>query len=229
MAACAGQRVHRKAADERTCRRVIEVGLVLFVITLIVNSASRVLIWQMNRPPQRRVVPLVPAPTPAGDQHDALRRPAADLTPRRLAVWVLGRLASCWLAIDLFFVVSRGVVALNLDFFTHMPVPVGEAGGGMANAIVGMLMIVGLGALMAVPVGGDRGRVSRRSSPTRVSRVLSGSPRHARTGAVDRDRRLRLQRRVLPFIMRRSPRSPALSALGVMMIPIIKRHHMRSC
>jgi phosphate transport system permease protein len=53
----------------------------------------------------------------------------------------------------LFFVVSQGVRGINLDFFTHMPTPVGEPGGGMANAIVGTLILSGLAALMAVPIG----------------------------------------------------------------------------
>src|SRR5437870_10119303 len=53
----------------------------------------------------------------------------------------------------LFFVLSKGVQALNWDFFTKMPVPVGETGGGMANAIVGTLMLSGLGAMLAVPIG----------------------------------------------------------------------------
>lgn len=57
------------------------------------------------------------------------------------------------LAFILFFVVTRGLQALNWDFFTKMPHPVGEVGGGMANAIAGTLMLSGLGALLAVPVG----------------------------------------------------------------------------
>ena len=57
------------------------------------------------------------------------------------------------LAFIFFFVVSEGIQALNVDFFTQMPKPVGEAGGGMANAIVGTLIIVGLGALFAIPTG----------------------------------------------------------------------------
>jgi phosphate transport system permease protein len=57
------------------------------------------------------------------------------------------------LAFILFFVVTRGVQALNLDFFTQLPKPVGEPGGGMANAIVGTLMLTGLGGLMAIPIG----------------------------------------------------------------------------
>lgn len=57
------------------------------------------------------------------------------------------------LAMILFFVISQGVRALNVDFFTHMPTPVGEAGGGMANSIVGTLILTGLGSLMAIPIG----------------------------------------------------------------------------
>lgn len=48
---------------------------------------------------------------------------------------------------------AKGIPALNLGFFVHMPKPVGEPGGGMANAIVGTLVVVGMGALIALPLG----------------------------------------------------------------------------
>ena len=57
------------------------------------------------------------------------------------------------LAFVLFFVLSQGIQSLNLDFFLNNPRPVGETGGGMANAIVGTLMLTGLAAAMAVPIG----------------------------------------------------------------------------
>ena len=57
------------------------------------------------------------------------------------------------LGLILFYVVKEGFGALNWAFFTQMPKPVGEVGGGMANAIVGTLILVGLAALFAVPVG----------------------------------------------------------------------------
>ncbi len=57
------------------------------------------------------------------------------------------------LVMILFYVVKEGAGALNLAFFTQMPKPVGEAGGGMANAIAGTLILIGLAALFAVPVG----------------------------------------------------------------------------
>lgn len=57
------------------------------------------------------------------------------------------------LALILFYVIKQGVTSLNWAFFTRMPTPVGETGGGMANAIVGSLMVTGLAALGAVPIG----------------------------------------------------------------------------
>ncbi|HJT16481.1 MAG TPA: phosphate ABC transporter permease PstA, partial [Thermoanaerobaculia bacterium] len=57
------------------------------------------------------------------------------------------------LALILFYVIAHGASALNLAFFTRMPEPVGESGGGMANAIVGTLILIGIAAAIAVPVG----------------------------------------------------------------------------
>lgn len=57
------------------------------------------------------------------------------------------------LGLILAHLIGKGMSGLNLAFFTQMPKPVGEAGGGMANAIVGTLIIVGVGALFAIPLG----------------------------------------------------------------------------
>jgi phosphate transport system permease protein len=57
------------------------------------------------------------------------------------------------LGLILAHLLAKGVSGLNLAFFTQMPKPVGELGGGMANAIVGTLIIVGVGALFAIPLG----------------------------------------------------------------------------
>ena len=51
------------------------------------------------------------------------------------------------------FLVWNGARAVNWDFFTQLPKPVGEAGGGMANAIVGSAKLLLLAALFGVPVG----------------------------------------------------------------------------
>ncbi|NOZ07235.1 MAG: phosphate ABC transporter permease PstA [Chloroflexi bacterium] len=62
-------------------------------------------------------------------------------------------LAALALIAVLAFVLVKGVSALNADFFLRLPTPVGVPGGGVANAIVGSLIVVGLAALFAVPVG----------------------------------------------------------------------------
>ncbi len=82
---------------------------------------------------------------------DRLRRLISSAFVGACALAVL--LALVPLAMVLFFVVRQGIGSLNLAFFTSMPRPVGEAGGGMANAIVGTLMLTGIASLMAVPVG----------------------------------------------------------------------------
>ncbi|MBI3779731.1 MAG: phosphate ABC transporter permease PstA [candidate division NC10 bacterium] len=48
---------------------------------------------------------------------------------------------------------AQGAKAVNLDFFTQLPKPVGEVGGGMANAIVGTLILIGLACLVGLPIG----------------------------------------------------------------------------
>ena len=57
------------------------------------------------------------------------------------------------LTMILFYVISHGASAINWAFFTQMPKPVGEAGGGMANAIVGTVILIGIAASIAVPIG----------------------------------------------------------------------------
>jgi phosphate transport system permease protein len=51
------------------------------------------------------------------------------------------------------FLLWQGASAVNVDFFTHLPKPVGEVGGGMANAIVGSLILIALAAVLGLPLG----------------------------------------------------------------------------
>jgi len=125
------------------------------------------------------------------------------------------------LALILFYVITRGVGALNLDFFRNMPAPVGERGGGMANAIVGSLIVTGLGSLFAIPIGVIAGvyaaeyRGTRFSSATRFAAdTLNGVPSIV-IGV------FAYGIAVLPF-----KHFSALAgglALGIMMIPLIMR------
>jgi phosphate transport system permease protein len=73
--------------------------------------------------------------------------------------WMLGLTAVCAAAtvsVLLFilgYLVWNGARSINWDFFTQLPTPVGEAGGGMANALVGSVRLIFLAALFGVPVG----------------------------------------------------------------------------
>jgi phosphate transport system permease protein len=125
------------------------------------------------------------------------------------------------LAFVLFFVVSEGISAVNLDFFTKMPKPVGEAGGGMANAIVGTLILTGLGSAFAVPIGVLSGVYMSEYAGTRLASLvrfaadtLNGVPSIVIGVFV-------YGIAVLPF--KQFSAFAGGLALGVMMIPIIAR------
>jgi phosphate transport system permease protein len=51
------------------------------------------------------------------------------------------------------YLLYMGASSLNLAFFTHIPAPVGEPGGGMANAMVGSGIVLAVASLMGIPVG----------------------------------------------------------------------------
>ena len=77
----------------------------------------------------------------------------------------------------------RGASSLSLAFFTHLPAPAGESGGGVLHAIVGTLIIVGMASVAGIPIGAGAGVYcaeypgSRLSLVTRfVSDVMNGTP-----------------------------------------------------
>src|ERR1700689_5835672 len=51
------------------------------------------------------------------------------------------------------YLVYKGASSLNLAFFTQVPKPVGETGGGMANSIVGSGVLLGIASLLGIPIG----------------------------------------------------------------------------
>ena len=87
------------------------------------------------------------------------------------------------LLLILYYVIRQGAPALNLDFLTQLPKPVGETGGGMGNAIVGSLMLLGIAAVIGLPLGVLAGaylaefRSPRLSWTVRLlADILSGVP-----------------------------------------------------
>jgi len=62
-------------------------------------------------------------------------------------------LAIVFVCLMLGYILIQGVSFFNLDFLTHTAAPIGQTGGGMRNEIIGTLILVGLGSLIAVPLG----------------------------------------------------------------------------
>ncbi|HLV19881.1 MAG TPA: phosphate ABC transporter permease PstA [Polyangiaceae bacterium] len=81
-----------------------------------------------------------------------VRRRAVD-TAFRAACALATILALIPLGLVLYYVTVRGIGGINLAFFTELPKPVGEEGGGMANAIVGTLKLVALACVIGIPPG----------------------------------------------------------------------------
>jgi ABC-type phosphate transport system permease subunit len=71
----------------------------------------------------------------------------------RALCWTAMALALIPLLSLLYLVVSKGLHRFDLDFFIHLPRPVGVPGGGMANAIVGTFVLISLASCIGVPVG----------------------------------------------------------------------------
>ncbi len=79
--------------------------------------------------------------------------------------------------------ILKGAGSLSVAFFTRVPVPAGESGGGVMHGILGTLMIVGVASLVGIPIGMGAGihcaeyPGSRLSTVTRfLSDVLNGTP-----------------------------------------------------
>jgi len=96
---------------------------------------------------------------------------------------------SCLISVAVLFLILgyigyHGLSSLSWSFLTHLPAPVGETGGGIANSIVGSIKIIGLAAVMGIPVGvlggvylSEFGRKSRLGFMIRYcADVLNGVP-----------------------------------------------------
>lgn len=70
------------------------------------------------------------------------------------------------------FVLVQGASSLSLSFFTELPKPVGQPGGGMKHAILGTIYIVLLGAAIAIPVGVTCGIYLSEFSKSKLSKTL---------------------------------------------------------
>ena len=120
------------------------------------------------------------------------------------------------------YLVLKGASSLNLAFFTNLPAPVGEEGGGMANAIMGSAILLGIGSAIGIPIGiaggiylSEYGRGTKLANAIRFTAdVLNGVPSIVMGIAI------------YSLVVVPSGHFSAFSggvALGVMMIPTVCR------
>ena len=150
----------------------------------------------------------------------ALRR---HLTSRLMTVLVIILSFTAVLALVLILgnLIAKGASSLDWAFFTKSPVPAGQSGGGVANAIAGTVVVVGLAALIGVPVGVGAGMYLAEYGAGRlgflvrfIADVLNGTPSIV-IGIVG-----------WTFIVKPSGRFSALAgsvALAILMIPMLAR------
>jgi phosphate transport system permease protein len=135
--------------------------------------------------------------------------------------YVAAIIATLPLLFIIFHLLRQGAAFLRPDFFTQMPNPVGESGGGMANAIVGTLILIGTASVVGLPIGVGAGLylADRKGSPLAttvrfLSDVLNGLPS------------IVLGIFAWEFLVRPVGGFSALAggmALGAMMIPLVTR------
>lgn len=149
-----------------------------------------------------------------------MRRSATNLLATALST-LAALLVLLPLAAIFGYLVYQGTGALNWAFFTQIPRPVGETGGGMANAIVGSAFILGIGSLIGVPLGIASGIYLAeygRNTFGRILRftadILNGVPSIVMGMAI------------YALVVIKQKHFSALAgglALGIMMVPIITR------
>jgi phosphate transport system permease protein len=130
-------------------------------------------------------------------------------------------LATVPLILIFFHLLREGAGAVELHFFTNMPQPAGESGGGMANAIVGTLILIGVASGLGLPIGIGAGLYLAERGGTRLatlvrflSDVLNGLPS------------IVMGIFAWQFLVRPMGRFSAIAggvALGAMMIPMVTR------
>ena len=76
------------------------------------------------------------------------------------------------LLVILLHLVKLGASSLSWNFFTQMPKPVGESGGGLANGIAGTMILVGIGSAVGLPVGVGAGLYCAEQAKSRLAQVV---------------------------------------------------------
>jgi phosphate transport system permease protein len=157
-----------EAAYDIHTAALFHLSVLLLVITVLINTIARLLIRRSLRitaGPRWRHEPATPVCATQTDQSPLATLFEAEKMARahrrnravnKILTFVFGgcfALTVTPLFLILGYLVLKGVGGLSWEFFTALPAPIGESGGGIGNAILGSVILVGLASLMAVPIG----------------------------------------------------------------------------
>ncbi len=115
---------------------------------------------------------MTPALTGADIRGRHLRRRQARDRLMRALLWCSALAAVTPLLLLLMFVVREGLPAFRPSLFTEVPRPLGESGGGVKPAVVGSLIMVGLGTFIGVPIAILAGVYAREYAGSRLATVI---------------------------------------------------------
>lgn len=79
------------------------------------------------------------------------------------------------LALILYYITVKGFNAINWEFLTSLPKPVGEVGGGISNAIIGTIMLVIIASCFALPIGVMTGVFLSENRNKKIAHVIRSS------------------------------------------------------
>ena len=127
---------------------------------------------------------------PSEGQRAFAARTLQTVGRRKVVNWVMTGLlslaaliATVPLVLIFFHLLKEGASAVEWHFFTNLPQPAGEEGGGMANAIAGTGMLIGIASVIGLPIGIGAGLFLAERGSTRLatlvrflSDVLNGLP-----------------------------------------------------
>ncbi len=108
---------------------------------------------------------------PLGGLDAGVRARLRGDTAFRGVVLALSFVATIPLILILIFIIVRGASSINWQFLTELPKPIGETGGGIANSIVGTILLIIVASLVSIPLGVTAGIFLSESGKSRLGTV----------------------------------------------------------
>ncbi len=90
----------------------------------------------------------------------------------RIIIISLSFISTVPLFLILFHLLKNGISSINFEFLVNLPKPVGEKGGGIANAIVGTIILISIASIFSVPIGVGAGVYLAENKEKKLSKLV---------------------------------------------------------